>query len=78
MDYEYTPLYYSGLTQVKYYDAITDTIRGALCYEDRLVDAQAGWEEPIDYVIKMARKKGIEPDNVIVELDWHDLNEAIL
>lgn len=77
-DYPWTPLYYSGLTQVKYYDAESGCIRGGLCYNDRLVDAASGADLPIEVVIERAIEHGWDKEDAVVELSWNDLNPLVL
>lgn len=78
MDYEYTPLYYNGLIQVKFYDASEKCYRAALCYHDKLVDARNGDEYLIDNIIQRAAEDGIHFDDAIVEFSWNDLTSQIL
>lgn len=77
-DYEWTPLYYDGLVQVRYYDADDDVVKGGFCYSNRLVDAASGMEMLIEDVVEQAALHGWDREDAVVELDWRDLNKAVL
>lgn len=72
-----TELYYNGCTQVKYFN--NGYYYGALAYHDFLIDGASGDIMQIKDVLAHAAEIGIiDPDQVIVEFDWVDLNDIIL
>lgn len=78
VDYEYTPLYYGEITQVRFYDTNSATWKGGLCYQNKLVDGATGQEYLIEEIVARAQSHNINFEDAIVELDWNNLNEPIL
>lgn len=73
VDYEYTPLYYSGPIQVRWYDSTDQAFHGGIGYHDILITSD-GRELKIDDIIQSAQDDGIFWDDAIIELEWLDLN----
>ena len=76
--YVYTPLWYSGLVQVKYYCANERKYKAGIACNDRVIDAATGETYKIDNLIKAAADDGVFWDDAIIELSWNDLSEAIM
>lgn len=78
MKYEYTPLYYSTPCQVKYWDIDEDKYVGGICLRDELICGCCGSICKIDAVVAAGVAHGKHWDDVIIELEWKDINESIL
>ena len=76
--YEYTKLYYGTPCQVKYYDSAEDSMCGGIAYQDFIICGSSGDIKRIEQVIQEAKQEGIFWDDAIIELDWIDLNNAII
>ena len=76
--YVYTPLWYSGLVQVRYYCANERKYKAGIAFEDKVIDAATGETYKIDNLIKAADDDGVFWDDAIIELSWNDLSEAIM
>lgn len=69
-------LYYDNPMQVKYFK--DGYYYGAIVYHDFLING-AGEVFQIKEILKQAANTGmLDPDLVIVEFDWVDLNDIIL
>ena len=77
-NYEYTPLYYKTPCQVRFYDVYDGIWRGGLAYQDKILCGCCGGILNIQDIIDDAKKAAIHFDNVIVELEWIDISDAIL
>jgi hypothetical protein len=66
-DYPYTPLYYAGLTKVKYYDWKDKQYHIGQGYHDIIICDTAKIES-IEFMIRMAESQGIFWDDAIIEL----------
>jgi hypothetical protein len=78
MNYEYTPLYYGTPCQVKYWDIDEDKYVGGICLRDELICGCCGSICKIDEMIAAGVAHGKHWDDVIIELEWKDINENIL
>lgn len=78
MDYAYTPLYYKTPCQVKYWDIDENKYVGGICVYDKLICGCCGSICKIDEVIAAGVAHGKHWDDVIIELEWKDINENIL
>lgn len=76
--YGYTPLWYSGLVQVRYYCALERKYKAGIAFEDKVVDAATGDTFKIDDLIDAAAFAGIYWDDTIIERSWNNLSEAIM
>lgn len=76
--YVYTPLWYSGLVQVRYYCANERKYKAGIAFEDKVIDAATGETFKIDDLIDAAAWADIHWDDAIIELSWNDLSEAIM
>lgn len=77
--YEFTPLYYGGPCQVRYYNSEKKAWRGGIVYQDFIIDGETGERFLIEDVVADAVvASALLPDNVIVELAWIDLSDTIL
>ena len=78
--YEYTPLYYGTPCQVRFYDGNNpDEVvwHGGIAYQDYIICGCCGLVLPIQEVIDDGVACGLHWDDVIVELEWLDVSEAI-
>lgn len=73
--YDYTPLYYSGPAQVRFYDGM-DFV-GGIAYKDYIICGCCGGIFYIQDVIEMAKANGIHFDDAIVELEWTSIEKEI-
>ena len=73
--HDYTPLYYSGPTQVRFYDGM-DFV-GGIAYHDYIICGCCGGIFSIQDVIEMAKANGIHFDDAIVELEWTSIEKEI-
>jgi hypothetical protein len=71
-------LYYSHPVQVRYWDAEYHKYFGGIAYRDFLIDGCVGAVNPISVILEAAADDGKDADQAIVELDWLNLNRAIL
>jgi hypothetical protein len=71
-------LYYAHPVQVRYWNSESHNYYGAICYHDFLIDAISGEVCFIMNVIRTAANDGVSADDAIIELDWLNLNKAIL
>lgn len=78
--YEYTPLYYGTPCQVRFYDGLNPAEvvwHGGIAYQDYIICGCCGMVLPIQEVIDDGVACGLHWDDVIVELEWLDVSEAI-
>lgn len=78
--YEYTPLYYGTPCQVRFYDGLNPAEvvwHGGIAYQDYIICGCCGMVLPIQEVIDDGVARGLHWDDVIVELEWLDISEAI-
>lgn len=75
-DYAYTPLYYNGPTQVRFYDWRDNRYHGGIGYHDFII---SGTSEVliIEKIIREAAAVGMHWDDAIIELDWLNLDGYI-
>ena len=73
--YDYTPLFYSGPTQVRFYDGL-DFV-GGIAYHDYIICGCCGGIFQVQDVIDMAKANGIHFDDAIVELGWTNIEKEI-
>lgn len=73
-----TELFYSGLSQGKYYNCDEKQYIGCLMYGDKLVDSRTAKTYDIKQIIEKAAGCGVSKEKAIIELAWNDLNEAII
>ena len=78
MAYEYIPFYISTPCQVKYFDDKTATYKGGIAYKDELIMSDSTVVNVDSYALSISKQFNIEPDDVIITLDWLDLSNAIL
>lgn len=71
-------LYYSHPVQVRYWDAECHSYYGGIAYHDFIIDGIIGEVLPITKVLSEAANNGKDADEAIIELDWLNLNLAIL
>ena len=71
-------LYYSHPVQVRYWDAHFKHYMGGIAYHDFLILGRNGEIVAISTIVKAAKEEGKDEDYAIVELDWLNLNKAIL
>lgn len=69
VNYSYTPLYYTALTKVRFYDSVKKQFLIGVAYRDFICD-EKGKKNNIDEVIKKAEEQGIFFDDAVVELAW--------
>ena len=78
--YEYTKLYYSTPCQIRFVDCgdpHNPTTCGGIAYKDEIICGCCGAVLSIQDIIDDAEKFGFHWDDVIVELDWIDIDETI-
>lgn len=73
--YEYTPLYYHGPTQVKFY--YHKKYFGGIAYQDFIICGSNGDIMNIDEIINEAAADGVHFDDAIVELSWANIDRKI-
>lgn len=71
-------LYYAHPVQVRYWNTEYHNYFGGIAYHEFLIDATSGEACIIDKVLSTAANDGVSTDNAIIELDWLNLNNAIL
>lgn len=71
-------LYYSHPVQVRYWNSDWHNYFGGVAYHEFLIDAIDGEAHLIANVIHTAVNDGVPADDAIIELDWLNLNKAIL
>ena len=71
-------LYYSHPVQVRYWNAEYHNYFGGIAYHQFLIDAISGEAHLIANIISAAANDEISVDDAIIELDWLNLNKAIL
>ena len=73
------PPYYSGLQQIKYFDPFTKKYKGGFGYHNLLIDGETGEMRQIDgYLEEVCYLCNMNPDDIIIELSWINLNKIIL
>lgn len=78
MGYEFMSPYYDEPTQVRYYDLEKKRYVGGIGFHNWLVGGN-GFHVPIDeYIAKVCQvKPDMDPDSVLIEMEWLDISEAI-
>lgn len=77
-DYAFTPLYYNAPQQVKY-TVDGKTYHGAICFQSNLFDARYGVTYDVNKIIQyVSETYRLDPDQVLIELDWVNLDEFIV
>ena len=71
-------LYYSHPVQVRYWDAECHKYFGGIAYRDFLIDGHRGAVNLIAVILEAAADDGKDADQAIIELDWLNINQAIL
>lgn len=72
-------LYYAHPVQVRYWNVKHEEYRGGICYHNWLIDAGTGSVNSIDKIVEEVKKAtSLATDDIIVELDWLDINQAVL
>ena len=71
-------LYYSHPVQVRYWDSECHSYYGGIAYHDFIIDGIIGEVLPITKVLSEAANSDKDADEAIIELDWLNLNLAIL
>ena len=69
--------YYEIPTQVKFYDINEEQWIGGIAYEDYIICGCCGGKIEICDLLTKAEDTGMNPDMVIQELPWIDINETI-
>ena len=77
MNYIFIPPYYPDPTQVKYYDANEKKYVGGICLYNILIRNNETKVEIGDYINSVIKQIKIDPDDVIIELEWTDISKAI-
>ena len=70
--YEYTSIYYTAPTQVKYYDPDFNSFLIGIGIGDKLITNEGDYVD-IEYIISKAKENNIFWDDAIVELSWKNL-----
>ena len=76
MEETYTPLYYNGPTQVKYYDIRQKKYHGGIAYRDFIISG-IGEVLVTDLVVRHAYEDGIKIDDAVIELEWLNIDGYI-
>ena len=76
MPEHYTPLYYNGPTQVKYFDPRDQKYHGGIAYRDFIISG-IGEVLITDLVVKHAYEAGIKMDDAVIELEWLNIDGYI-
>ena len=71
--YEYTPLYYNGPTQLKYFDTKINDYRYGIGYCNFIIRAEDGNIVSIPEIMELGMSEGMPFDNVIIEYGWRPL-----
>ena len=74
--YSYTPIYYEAPTQVRYW--WKGAYHGGIGYHDIIIHGQSGERVAIQTVIDEGELLGNFWDDIIVELEWLDLDKPIM
>ena len=78
MKYTYTPLYYGTPCQVKYWNVDDAEYVGGIAIYDKLICGCCGSICDIDEVVAAGVKDGLHWDDVIIELEWKDIDKNII
>lgn len=70
-------MYYTDPTQVRFW-VYEQTYIGGIAYHDFIVCGHCGVTLKIDEIIQAAEDEGIDPEKAIIEMEWLDINKAIL
>ena len=71
-------LYYTHPVQVRYWDLESKNYKGGIVYQDYLISGVDGQVIPLNELFQNCQECGFEPDDVVIELAWLDLNQEIL
>ena len=70
-------LYYSGPTQVRFYDAQRGEYVGGIANHDYVISGIDGWIIGIGDIIRLSKQEGINEEDAIIELSWKNLSKFI-
>ena len=75
-EYEYTPLYYDGAIQVRWYDWRDGKYHGGIGFHEFLITGR-GELFYLDDVVSYAISRGVYWDDAVIEMEWLNLDESI-
>ena len=76
--YPFVSPYYSTPVQVYYYDPSLKKYRGGIALYNLLIHGSNGQISHIDqYIADVAAMSNIDPEELIIEQDWKDIDQAI-